>query len=149
MHCLYCGETEDAHEETFLCQICYYKKPKASQETETKCSLNCKVCKECLESSIIAQFERHTIMNFKCICGNTIPDEVVQQSLDEKQNARLSRFKRSRMIDEDEDLIWCPYLGCEKEVRRKNKQRKATCEHCGKDACFRCQQLWHEGNCKE
>ena len=47
-----------------------------------------------------------------------LPNEVVDKYVGKKQEKRLNRFKLSRMIDEDSNLIWCPYLDCEKEVRR-------------------------------
>ena len=88
------------------------------------------------------------MQDFICVCGKRISDEFASKCLDEAQLKKLARMRLGRKIDGDPDLIWCPYLGCEKDVRKVKSGNRVTCTHCNRDACFSCQMKWHEGSCK-
>ena len=81
--CMLCGEKEDAHVDSFLCQICYHKKTVEEDVGFTRCESNCKACKQCLQNNIIAQFDQLTVNDFKCICGRPLLNEVVAEHLSE------------------------------------------------------------------
>ena len=76
----------------------------------------------------------------KCICqSGEIPEDVIKDALSEKEYKRLERLRLSRKIDNSEDMIWCPNLKCEKDIKRNNKSEiKVSCTHCGNFACFKC-----------
>ena len=109
--CVYCGEEEAAHMENFTCVVCYSRKP-MTVLMESECG-SCKVCKDCMFNQIIVQFERQRVQNFICVCGKQLSDEFASKCLDEAQLKKLARMRLGRKIDEDPNLIWCPYLGCE------------------------------------
>ena len=81
MRCVFCGDVETAHGKTFLCTICYNKKPERDVRV-MNCKLNCKTCKDCVNSTITAQFERMRVGNFFCVCGEVLDDDFAFDQLE-------------------------------------------------------------------
>ena len=111
-NCFFCKMGREKHSPTFTCLICYTNK-KESSKTETKCINNCFACRNCIESSITAQFEQARIKDFKCICGgDNFKDELIESLLSPEQVERLARLRESREIDQDPNSIRCPKADC-------------------------------------
>mmetsp|Transcript_15367 Transcript_15367/g.19419 ORF Transcript_15367/g.19419 Transcript_15367/m.19419 type:complete len:150 (-) Transcript_15367:235-684(-) len=143
---MWCELGEEEHRASFTCIICYTRL-EPEQKRETGCALKCNCCQECLHRSIIAQFNRNTDMSrIRCICqSGDIPEDVIVANVSSKEYERLKRLRLSRKIDMDPNAIWCPNLKCEKDIVKTGRANKLECTHCGKHACFKCQQPWHEG----
>ena len=108
---------------------------------ETKCRNQCDCCHACLKNNIMTQFDRNSDMKLiKCICKDgELPEDVIEATITEKEYARLKRIRLSRKIDQNDEMIWCPNLNCEKDITRLKKgDKKVECKHCGHFACFKC-----------
>ena len=75
-------------------------------------------------------------------------DETVEESQISLDVDEIKELEPEHLLAKE---MYCPNLKCQKVIERGcdcmfgSHTSKVTCEYCGRDACFKCRQHWHEG----
>ncbi|CAD8087184.1 unnamed protein product [Paramecium sonneborni] len=108
-------------------------------------------CLDCLNNYIVDKISNGQVEEICCpqiLCKFQITDDILQSIIDQDQMNKLKRFRKIKIFQIDQDIIWCPRPGCE-EVIKKSKKKNIKCI-CGQLICKKCNRKLHRGqSCKE
>ena len=108
---------------------------------------NCQACATCVSGHIVSQFGKRTT-DFNCLCSQTnkISEDKIKQFMQKDQYMKLERYRLSRQVDSNVNMLWCVNIKCDAAITRIGNARQVVCLKCNTNACFRCQRPWHGDN---
>lgn len=90
------------------------------------------------------------VFNLQCPhCAKKLSFNFFKTILDQSTLNKFKYFIRSKLVDADPLMRWCPNTKCRLSfVLPKNFKRKAECPTCKSILCTECNREYHNGSCK-
>ncbi|CAD8060961.1 unnamed protein product [Paramecium primaurelia] len=109
-------------------------------------------CLDCLNNYIVDKISNGQVEEINCPqiqCTFQLNDDIIGSIIDQENMNKLKRFRKIKMVQSDQNIIWCPRPGCEEIIRKKSQEQKIKCI-CGQFICNKCNRKFHiTQSCKD
>ncbi|KAK4031854.1 hypothetical protein C8A01DRAFT_51204 [Parachaetomium inaequale] len=132
------------------CVVCMESKAAAAfpgSPLTDRCNHAPRTCLECVSGSIRTHIESGLSTDVPCPeCTGIMSSADIQRYADSKTRQRYDELRLYRVVEEDEDFIWCS-AGCGSGQIHEDglAQPIVKCASCGCKTCFLCKVPWHVG----
>jgi E3 ubiquitin-protein ligase RNF14 len=135
---------QEFERESFLCQICQYRK-KGAVCTRLDCSHV--YCTDCLEAYYTALITQGYIDQVKCAeptCGKLVESSQLRALVGDELYERYKALTKKFALEADPSTLICPRDSCQALIRPRNKEEMlCICSECRFAFCRKCQRSWH------
>ncbi|KAK8066146.1 hypothetical protein PG997_012893 [Apiospora hydei] len=138
------------------CTICMDTKPLEDfprRRTTSTCDHLPTACRECIQTSLLAQFEEKAMEHITCLeCPEMLAPSDVQTFVPRAKYQTYAEHAMNKTLSSIGQFVWCPFGGCESgQIHSPGAQQPVVlCQSCGRQFCFTHHTSWHrEHTCEE
>ncbi|KAK6850113.1 hypothetical protein PG995_013946 [Apiospora arundinis] len=116
------------------------------RRTTSTCSHLPSACRECIQSSILAQFDEKAMEHITCLeCSELLAPSDVQAFVPKARYRQYAEHAMNKTLSSNAQFVWCPLNDCESGQIHPpgTKQPVVLCESCDRLFCFTHHTEWH------